>query len=82
MPHPVPSWASDQPSERLADTPVVRRADRWWLVSPSGTMLATDPAFTGELDHFAIDMAAANRAVADLHSARDASNGPVGEVRR
>ncbi|MFE0187576.1 hypothetical protein [Streptomyces sp. NPDC059008] len=82
MPHPAPSWASDQPSERLADAPVVRLADRWWLVSPSGTMLATDPAFTGELDRFATDMAAADRAVADLHNGCDAYDTPVREGRR
>ncbi|MFG3112849.1 hypothetical protein ACGF4C_00455 [Streptomyces sp. NPDC048197] len=82
MPHPAPSWASLSQSERLADAPVVRRAGRWWLVSPSGTMLATDPAFTGALDRFATDMAAANRAVADLHNERDASDTPVREVRR
>ncbi|GFE25704.1 hypothetical protein [Streptomyces nigrescens] len=80
MPYPAPSWASLSHSERLADAPVVRRVGRWWLVSPSGTMLASD--LTGELDRFAADIAAANRAVADLHSARDASNGPVREVRR
>ncbi|MFH8586010.1 hypothetical protein ACH4GP_16605 [Streptomyces celluloflavus] len=82
MPHPAPSWASVHPSERLADAPVVRRAARWWLVSPSGTLLASDPAFTGELDRFATDMAAANRAVADLHNGRDACDTPVGEARR
>ncbi|MEV5485604.1 MULTISPECIES: hypothetical protein [Streptomyces] len=82
MPHPVPSWASDQPSEQLADAPVVRRAGRWWLVSSSGAVLASDRAFTGELDRFATDMAAANRAVADLHNGRDASDTPVREARR
>ncbi|MFF7705494.1 hypothetical protein [Streptomyces lydicus] len=40
-------------------------------------MLATDAAFTSELDCFATDMAAANRAVAGLRNERDAS-----EVRR
>ncbi|WP_030413274.1 hypothetical protein [Streptomyces sp. NRRL S-1448] len=82
MSHPAPSWASLSQSERLADAPVVRRAGRWWLVSPSGTLLASDPAFTGELDRFATDMAAANRAVADLHNGRDVSDAPVREARR
>ncbi|MGG7569189.1 hypothetical protein [Streptomyces sirii] len=82
MPHPAPSWASLSQSERLADAPVVRRAGRWWLVSPAGTMLASDPAFTGELDRFAADMAAANRAVADLYNGHDASGTAVCEVRR
>ncbi|WP_037791847.1 hypothetical protein [Streptomyces natalensis] len=82
MPRPAPSRASVHPSERLADAPVVRRGGRWWLVSPSGAVLASDPAFTGELDRFATDMAAANRAVADLHNGRDASDTPVREARR
>ncbi|MGY4987515.1 hypothetical protein [Streptomyces nigrescens] len=82
MPHPALSWASLSQSERLADTPVVRRGGRWWLVSPSGAMLASDPAFTGELDRFATDMAAANRAVADLHNGGDVSVAPVREVHR
>ncbi|MGA5631430.1 hypothetical protein [Streptomyces lydicamycinicus] len=82
MPHPAPFWASVHPSERLADTPVVRRAGHWWLVSSSGAVLASDRAFTGELDRFATDMAAANRAVADLHNERHASDTPVREARR
>ncbi|WP_435244433.1 hypothetical protein [Streptomyces sioyaensis] len=82
MPHPAPSWAPVHPSEQLADAPVVRRAGRWWLVSPSGAMLTSDPAFTSELDRFATDMAAANRAVADLHNGRDVSDTPVREARR
>ncbi|MFH8684227.1 hypothetical protein [Streptomyces lydicus] len=45
-------------------------------------MLASDRAFTGELDRFATDMAAANRAVADLPNERDASDTPFREVRR
>ncbi|MFI5526800.1 hypothetical protein [Streptomyces platensis] len=82
MPHPAPSWASVHRSERLADAPVVRRAGRWRLVSPSGSLLAFDPAFTDELDRFATDMAAANRAVADLHNGRDVSDARVREVQR
>lgn len=82
MPHPAPSWASLSQSERLADAPVVRRGGRWWLVSSSGAVLASDRAFTGELDRFATDMAAANRAVADLNNGRDVSDTPVREVRR
>nr|WP_237536799.1 hypothetical protein [Streptomyces sp. SID5785] len=70
MPHPEPSWASVRRSERLAGTPVVRRGTNWWLVSPAGTLLASDPAFTGELDCLAVDLAAADRAVADLRARR------------
>ncbi|WP_306503102.1 hypothetical protein [Streptomyces sp. YU58] len=55
-------------SERLAQSPVVRRGGQWWLVTGSGSILATDPTFTGELDRFADAMTAADQAVADLHS--------------
>jgi hypothetical protein len=55
-------------SERLARSPVVRHAGQWWLVTGSGSILATDPTFTGELDRFADAMAAADQAVADLRS--------------
>ncbi|MFJ2877363.1 hypothetical protein ACIPJN_08445 [Streptomyces sp. NPDC086796] len=68
MSHPAPSWASVRRSERLAGTPVVRRGADWWLVSPSGSMLAQDPVFTGELDDFAADLAAADRAVAEVRA--------------
>ncbi|MGP3948478.1 hypothetical protein [Streptomyces sp. 7N604] len=72
MSHPVPSWASLRQSERLAGTPVVRRDDHWWLVSPTGAMLTSDPGFTSELDGYAADLAAANRAVAELQAERKA----------
>ncbi|MCX4751260.1 hypothetical protein OG455_38145 [Kitasatospora sp. NBC_01287] len=52
--------------ERLAGSPVVRRGDQWWLVTGAGSILATDPTFTGELDRFAAAMAAADREVARL----------------
>ncbi|MFJ6945563.1 hypothetical protein ACISU4_13125 [Streptomyces wuyuanensis] len=68
MSHSAPSWASIRRSERLAGTPVVRRGADWWLVSPSGSLLAADPAFTGELDRFAADLAAADRAVAEIRA--------------
>ncbi|MET9374914.1 hypothetical protein ACH4CE_11710 [Streptomyces gelaticus] len=68
MSHPAPSWASIRRSERLAGTPVVRRGADWWLVSPSGSLLASDPAFTGELDRFAADLAAADHAVAEIRA--------------
>ncbi|ATW48218.1 hypothetical protein [Streptomyces peucetius] len=68
MSHLAPSWASIRRSERLAGTPVVRRGADWWLVSPSGSLLASDPAFTGELDRFAADLAAADRAVAETRA--------------
>ncbi|MEU6375890.1 hypothetical protein [Streptomyces sp. NPDC046909] len=70
MSHPVPTWASVRPSERLADTPAVRRDGRWWLVTPAGAMPASDPRLTSELDRFAADMAAADRAVAKLRTER------------
>ncbi|MEU8687716.1 hypothetical protein [Streptomyces sp. NPDC048665] len=76
MSHPAPSWALARRSEHLAGTPVVRRGADWWLVSPSGSVLASDPVFTGELDRFAADLAAADRAVAGIpaqgHAARKA----------
>ncbi|MFF4520529.1 hypothetical protein [Streptomyces bluensis] len=53
-------------SERLADTPAVRRGGHWWLIAPTGSLLASDPAFTDELDQFAADLAAADRAVAEV----------------
>ncbi|MFE0256901.1 hypothetical protein [Streptomyces sp. NPDC059010] len=73
MSHPVPTWASVRPSERLASTPAIRRGNAWWLVTPNGTIAASDPVLTGELDHFASDMAAADRAVAKLRTKRTAA---------
>lgn len=79
MSHPVPpTWASVRPAERLADTPAVRRDDHWWFVSPTGSLPATDPVFTRELDAFAADLAAADRAVAHLLAGRE----PAREVTR
>ncbi|MEU4200801.1 hypothetical protein AB0F64_12715 [Streptomyces sp. NPDC026294] len=63
---PEPSWATVHWSERLADTPAVRSGERWWLVAPSGAVAADDPALSHELDSLAVDMDAANRAVAQL----------------
>ncbi|MGY1435405.1 hypothetical protein [Streptomyces reniochalinae] len=63
---PEPTWASIRSSEQLADTPAVRRGERWWLVAPSGATPADEPALTRELDSLAADMNAANRAVAHL----------------
>ncbi|WP_186003014.1 MULTISPECIES: hypothetical protein [unclassified Streptomyces] len=73
MSHPVPTCASVRPSERLAGTPAVRRDGHWWLITPTGTMPASDPVFTGELNRFAADMAAADRAVAKLRTERTAA---------
>ncbi|MCX4773767.1 MULTISPECIES: hypothetical protein [unclassified Streptomyces] len=53
---------------RLVRSPVVLRDGQWWLVSGAGSVLATDPVFTGVLDRFAEAMAAADEAVADLHA--------------
>ncbi|MGY5058723.1 hypothetical protein ACWDFR_32480 [Streptomyces sp. 900105755] len=72
MSHSVPTWASVHPSERLAGTPAVRRDGRWWLVTPAGAMPTSDPGLTGELDRFAADMAAADRAVVKLRTERTA----------
>ncbi|WP_224277355.1 hypothetical protein [Streptomyces sp. LS1784] len=56
----------------LAGAPVVRRGGQWWLITGDGSILATDPTFTGELDRFAAARAAADRAVAQLRADRDA----------
>lgn len=58
-------------SERLARSPAVRRNGQWWLVTGSGSVLATDPTFTGELDRFTAAMAAADQTIADLRSRQD-----------
>ncbi|MFE7216337.1 hypothetical protein ACFU93_42110 [Streptomyces sp. NPDC057611] len=58
-------------SERLAQSPVVRRGGQWWLVTGSGSILATDPTFTGELDRFDAAMAAADQTIAELRSQQD-----------
>ncbi|MFD5434791.1 hypothetical protein ACFWJ4_21885 [Kitasatospora sp. NPDC127067] len=55
-------------SAPLASAPVVRRGGRWWLVTGAGSLLATDPVFTGELDRFAAARAAADREVARLRA--------------
>ncbi|MDP9613690.1 hypothetical protein [Streptomyces demainii] len=68
MSHPAPSWASVRRSERLAGTPAVRHGAYWWLVSASGSVLAADPVFTGELDRFAAALAAADRAVTEIRT--------------
>ncbi|WP_035800240.1 MULTISPECIES: hypothetical protein [Kitasatospora] len=60
-------------SERLAGSPVVRRGGQWWLVTSTGSILATDPSFTGELDRFAAAMAAADREVARIQDERAAA---------
>ncbi|MFF8501454.1 hypothetical protein ACF07L_12505 [Streptomyces anulatus] len=51
---------------RLAHAPVVLRGGRWWLDGEAGSVPASDPAFTAVLDDFALSMAAADQAVADL----------------
>ncbi|MET8329972.1 hypothetical protein [Streptomyces sp. NPDC005181] len=55
-------------SGRLVRSPVVLRDGQWWLVSGAGSILATDPTFTGVLDGFAQAMTAADQAVADLRA--------------
>ncbi|MFD4025397.1 hypothetical protein ACFWRV_18045 [Streptomyces sp. NPDC058576] len=51
---------------RLAHAPVVLRGGRWWLDGGASSVPASDPAFTAVLDDFALSMAAADRAVANL----------------
>ena len=76
MSHPAPSWALVRRSERLAGAPVVRRGADWWLVSASGSVLASDPVFTDGLDRFAADLAAADRAVAEIRAQSKAEARP------
>lgn len=57
----LPSPARSGP---LGQSPAVRRDGRWWLVATSGSVALTDPVFTGQLNRFAIAMAAADQAVA------------------
>jgi hypothetical protein len=59
-------------TERLAGTPAVRRGGHWWLIAPTGSLLASDPAFTDELDQSAADLAAADRAVAEVLATHNA----------
>ncbi|MDF6020954.1 hypothetical protein [Streptomyces sp. JH34] len=56
---------------RLERSPVVLRDGQWWLVSGVGSIIATDPVFTSVLDGFAVAMAAADQAVADLRARHD-----------
>ncbi|MEV8103761.1 hypothetical protein [Streptomyces sp. NPDC088135] len=51
---------------RLAHAPVVLRGSRWWLDGGAGSVPASDPSFTAVLDDFALSMAAADQAVANL----------------
>lgn len=51
---------------RLAHAPVVLRGGRWWLDGEAGSVPASDPAFTAVLNDFALSMAAADQAVANL----------------
>ncbi|MFJ4184214.1 hypothetical protein [Kitasatospora sp. NPDC089509] len=62
----INSPAARHRSVPLAGAPVVRRGGQWWLITGTGSILATDPVFTGELDRFAVAMAAADREVARL----------------
>ncbi|MFJ6382694.1 hypothetical protein ACIQI7_22170 [Kitasatospora sp. NPDC092039] len=60
------SPAAQHRSAPLGGAPVVRRGGQWWLITGTGSILATDPVFSGELDRFAAAMAAADREVARL----------------
>ncbi|MGW9115468.1 hypothetical protein ACWGRV_02315 [Streptomyces sp. NPDC055663] len=55
-------------SARLAQSPVVLREGRWWLVGDAGSVPVADPSFATVLDGFADSVAAADRAVADLRA--------------
>ncbi|MGW3848988.1 hypothetical protein [Streptomyces fagopyri] len=75
MSHPVPpTWASVRPAERLAGTPAVRRDGHWWLVSPTGSLPASNPVITSELNRFVADLDSADRAVAQLNANRGAAH--------
>ncbi|MEU2823117.1 hypothetical protein ABZ763_12770 [Streptomyces bacillaris] len=56
---------------RLAHAPVVLHGGRWWLDGGAGSIPPSDPAFSAALDDFALSMAAADRAVANLHIRQD-----------
>lgn len=73
--HALPHTTPPHRSARLADTPVVRRVDAWWLVAPSGALAAAHGSFTAQLDILARDLAAADRAVAELGTVRTATHG-------
>ncbi|MEI5525267.1 hypothetical protein WB388_32140 [Streptomyces brasiliscabiei] len=75
MPPRTPAFSSLRSTERLAGTPAVRRGGHWWLVASTGSLLASDPAFTDELDRLATDLAAADRAVAEVVASRTAQQG-------
>ncbi|MFJ4007339.1 hypothetical protein ACIPWL_28320 [Streptomyces sp. NPDC090023] len=60
----------------LPRSPVVLRDGRWWLVSRTGSIPASDPAFTTVLNDFAQAMAAADRAVANLRARHSRSSVP------
>ncbi|MFF2618959.1 hypothetical protein [Kitasatospora sp. NPDC058046] len=58
-------------SAPLSGAPVFRRGGHWWLVTGAGSLLASDPVFTGELDRCAAARAAADREVACLRAEGD-----------
>ncbi|WP_328946403.1 hypothetical protein OG259_38040 [Streptomyces sp. NBC_00250] len=55
-------------SVRLAQSPVVLREGRWWVVGEAGAVPVSDPSFATVLNGFAEAVAAADRAVADLRA--------------
>lgn len=62
------SSSASFPSVRpFGDLPVLRRGGRWLLTNGASAVPA-DRALAVELDHFAVAMAAADRAVAALPS--------------
>ncbi|MFF4757813.1 hypothetical protein [Streptomyces sp. NPDC001292] len=61
---------------RLPHSPVVLRGGQWWLVGRTGSVPASDPAFSAVLDDFAQAMAAADRAVADLRIRQSEPSAP------
>ncbi|MFE4826756.1 hypothetical protein [Streptomyces sp. NPDC056672] len=75
MSSPTPSFPAPN-SGRLSGFPAARRDDQWWLVSGAGSVLATDPVFTGELNRLATALAAADQAVAYLLDEQHESPAP------
>lgn len=61
---------------QLPHSPVVLRSGQWWLIGRTGSVPASDPAFTTVLDDFAQAMAAADRAVAGLRLRQSESSAP------
>ncbi|MFJ5938567.1 hypothetical protein [Streptomyces sp. NPDC093071] len=62
------------PRPRLPRSPVVLRDGQWWLVGRAGSIPVSDAAFSAVLDNFAQVVAAADQAVAELHTRQNDSS--------